>query len=172
MGNPSAQPEQKFAFPDPATGADDQTFRLIVRPDVRGARARLRFSNFFGTPKKKFGKSLDRPLAKDRLSRKRAADSQRNRKLLFEGLEDRRVLAGVPTVVAALTSNAIYLGSSGGVNYWSDSTANGTELVRQNGATFTAIDINTGAGSSSPAKVLADSTRRYVLSGSVFVIVI
>jgi lysophospholipase L1-like esterase len=49
MGNPSAQPEQKFAFPDPATGADDQTFRLIVRPDVWGTRARLRFSNFFGT---------------------------------------------------------------------------------------------------------------------------
>ena len=48
IGNASAQPEQKFAFPDPAAGADDQTFRLIVRPDVWGARARLRFSNFFG----------------------------------------------------------------------------------------------------------------------------
>jgi lysophospholipase L1-like esterase len=48
IGNPSLQPEQKFAFPDPATGAEDQTFRMIVRPDVWGARARLRFSNVFG----------------------------------------------------------------------------------------------------------------------------
>ena len=34
VGNPSAQPEQKFAFPEPAAGAKDQTFRLIVRPDL------------------------------------------------------------------------------------------------------------------------------------------
>ncbi|MGH6884304.1 MAG: GDSL-type esterase/lipase family protein, partial [Hypericibacter sp.] len=49
VGNPSAQPEQKFAFPDPAAGARDQTFRLIVRPDLWGRQARLRFSNAFGT---------------------------------------------------------------------------------------------------------------------------
>jgi lysophospholipase L1-like esterase len=49
VGNPSAQPEQKFAFPNPATGAEDQTFRLIVRPELWGPRARLRFSNAFGT---------------------------------------------------------------------------------------------------------------------------
>ena len=36
VGNPSAQPDQKFAFPDPATGARDQTFRLMVRPDLWG----------------------------------------------------------------------------------------------------------------------------------------
>ena len=33
-GNPSAQPNLRFAFPEPARGARDQTFRLIVRPDV------------------------------------------------------------------------------------------------------------------------------------------
>jgi lysophospholipase L1-like esterase len=49
LGNPAAQPEQKFAFPEPTIGADDQTFRMIVRPHVWGARARLRFSNAFGT---------------------------------------------------------------------------------------------------------------------------
>ncbi|MBR1250611.1 lysophospholipase [Bradyrhizobium sp. AUGA SZCCT0169] len=49
VGNPSAQPDQKFAFPDPAAGARDQTFRLIVRPDLWGRQARLRFSNAFGT---------------------------------------------------------------------------------------------------------------------------
>ena len=48
-GNPSAQPSQRFTFPAPATGARDQTFRLIVRPDVWGPAARLRFSNAFGT---------------------------------------------------------------------------------------------------------------------------
>src|SRR6202011_5126211 len=49
VGNPSAQPDQRFAFPVPANGARDQTFRLMVRPDVWGRQARLRFSNAFGT---------------------------------------------------------------------------------------------------------------------------
>jgi len=49
VGNPSAQPNQKFAFPSPAAGANDQTFRLIVRPDIWGQQARLRLSNVFGS---------------------------------------------------------------------------------------------------------------------------
>jgi len=48
VGNPSAQPDQKFAFPDPAAGARDQTFRLMVRPDLWGRQARIRLSNAFG----------------------------------------------------------------------------------------------------------------------------
>ncbi len=48
-GNPSAQPDQKFAFPSASTGARDQTLRLIVRPTIWGRQARLRFSNVFGT---------------------------------------------------------------------------------------------------------------------------
>ena len=55
IGNPSAQPDQRFVFPVPANGARNQTFRMIVRPDVWGRQARLRFSNAFGT----------RPLALD-----------------------------------------------------------------------------------------------------------
>jgi lysophospholipase L1-like esterase len=49
VGNPSAQPDQRFAFPSPPAGANDQTFRLIVRPDIWGRQARLRFTNAFGT---------------------------------------------------------------------------------------------------------------------------
>jgi len=49
VGNPSAQPDQRFAFPSPQAGANDQTFRLIVRPDIWGRQARLRFTNVFGT---------------------------------------------------------------------------------------------------------------------------
>ena len=49
VGNPSAQPDQRFAFPTPAIGANDQTFRLVVRPDLWGRQARLRLSNAFGT---------------------------------------------------------------------------------------------------------------------------
>jgi lysophospholipase L1-like esterase len=49
IGNPSAQPDQKFAFPEPASGARDQTFRLMVRPDLWGRQARIRLSNAFGT---------------------------------------------------------------------------------------------------------------------------
>ena len=49
VGNPSAQPDQRFAFPSRAPAARDQTFRLIVRPTLWGPQARLRFSNAFGT---------------------------------------------------------------------------------------------------------------------------
>src|SRR5271155_4767884 len=44
-GNASAQPDLRFAFPSAAVGARDQTFRLIVQPDIWGSQARLRFSN-------------------------------------------------------------------------------------------------------------------------------
>jgi lysophospholipase L1-like esterase len=49
VGNPTAQPEMKFAFPVPERGASDQSFRMVVRPDVWGTRARIRLSNIFGT---------------------------------------------------------------------------------------------------------------------------
>jgi lysophospholipase L1-like esterase len=49
IGNPSAQPDQRFAFPSAETGARDQTFRLVVRPDIWGRQARFRFSNALGT---------------------------------------------------------------------------------------------------------------------------
>jgi enterochelin esterase-like enzyme/lysophospholipase L1-like esterase len=43
-------PDLRFAFPDATTdGAVEQTFRLIVKPDLFGENYRLRFSNFFGT---------------------------------------------------------------------------------------------------------------------------
>ena len=48
-GNPSAQPDLRFAFPLPEDGAVDQSFRLIVRPDLWGDRFRIRLSNAFGT---------------------------------------------------------------------------------------------------------------------------
>jgi len=46
-GTAVAQPNLSFAFPTPE--ANDQTFRLIVRPNLWGETFRLRFSNFFGT---------------------------------------------------------------------------------------------------------------------------
>jgi len=48
-GNASAQPALRFAFPDAATGARDQTLRLIVQPAIWGRQTRLRLSNVFGT---------------------------------------------------------------------------------------------------------------------------
>lgn len=48
VGNATAQPELKFALLSAETGATDQTFRMIIRPDVWGARARIRLSNAFG----------------------------------------------------------------------------------------------------------------------------
>ena len=48
VGNPSAQPDMRFAFASPEAGARDQNFRLIVRPGLWGRQARLRFSNALG----------------------------------------------------------------------------------------------------------------------------
>src|SRR6202040_601259 len=46
-GNAVGQPDLHFAFPEPS--ANDQTFRLIVHPDLLARRVRLRFSNIFGS---------------------------------------------------------------------------------------------------------------------------
>jgi lysophospholipase L1-like esterase len=54
-GNASAQPDLKFAFPDSAQGAVDQSFRLIVKPDLWGDRVRIRLANTFGTQTITFG---------------------------------------------------------------------------------------------------------------------
>jgi lysophospholipase L1-like esterase len=48
-GNATAQPELKFVFADPAQGARDMSFRMIVKPDVWGKSTRIRLSNAFGT---------------------------------------------------------------------------------------------------------------------------
>src|SRR3569623_3706768 len=48
-GNAAAQPHLTFVFPTPASCARDQSFRLIVRPDIWGTSARIRLSNVFGT---------------------------------------------------------------------------------------------------------------------------
>jgi lysophospholipase L1-like esterase len=48
-GNSTGQPEMRFVFPSPERGACDQSFRMIVRPDVWGKQARIRFSNVLGT---------------------------------------------------------------------------------------------------------------------------
>ncbi len=47
VGNAVAQPDMHFAFPD--GGANDQTFRLVVKPYLWSGRMRLRFSNIFGS---------------------------------------------------------------------------------------------------------------------------
>jgi lysophospholipase L1-like esterase len=49
VGNATAQPELRFAFPNSAAGAKDQTFRLVIKPDIWGRQMRLRFSNAYGT---------------------------------------------------------------------------------------------------------------------------
>ncbi len=49
VGNASAQPDLGFAFPHPETGSHEQSFRLIIKPDLWGRQMRFRFSNSFGT---------------------------------------------------------------------------------------------------------------------------
>ncbi|QJE01989.1 lysophospholipase [Massilia forsythiae] len=48
-GTAILQPSLAFAFPDGATSAVDQSFRMIVRPTAWGDTFRFRFSNVFGT---------------------------------------------------------------------------------------------------------------------------
>ena len=66
VGNPSAQPDQKFAFPAPEAGARDQTFRLIVQPEIWGKQARLRFSNALRHQAGHVRRRLRRPAARQR----------------------------------------------------------------------------------------------------------
>src|SRR5882757_6186770 len=49
VGNPTAQPELKYAFASAQQGARNQSFRMIVRPDVWGPQTRIRLSTAFGT---------------------------------------------------------------------------------------------------------------------------
>ncbi len=44
-----AQPGFSLIFPQPKTGAVNQSFRMIVRPDVWGSATRIRLSNAYGT---------------------------------------------------------------------------------------------------------------------------
>jgi lysophospholipase L1-like esterase len=54
VGNPSAQPDMKLVFPSPESGARDQSFRMVVKPEIWGRETRLRFSNALGTRPVKF----------------------------------------------------------------------------------------------------------------------
>ena len=49
VGNSSAQPDLSRVFPQPQTGARDQSFRLIVRPTLWAHEARIRLSNALGS---------------------------------------------------------------------------------------------------------------------------
>jgi lysophospholipase L1-like esterase len=49
IGNATAQPELRFAFPDADKGAANQSFRLMLKPSIWGRQARIRLSNVFGT---------------------------------------------------------------------------------------------------------------------------
>jgi lysophospholipase L1-like esterase len=48
-GNDLAQPDLALAFPAPAAGARNQSFRMIVKPAIWGSHARLRLSNACGS---------------------------------------------------------------------------------------------------------------------------
>jgi hypothetical protein len=52
-GSPS--PDLAFAFPSYTIGAQEQTFRLIIKPDLWENEARLRLTNLFGTQPVTFG---------------------------------------------------------------------------------------------------------------------
>ncbi len=49
IGNPSAMPDMSRVFPVPASGARDQSFRLIVRPTLWGRETRIRMTHALGT---------------------------------------------------------------------------------------------------------------------------
>lgn len=84
IGNPSAQPDPRFAFPSTDTGARDQTMRLMVMPSLWGQQVRLRFSNAFGT----------RPVTFDGVF----AGLQRSGSVLEPGSNQAVAFSGQPTV--------------------------------------------------------------------------
>ncbi len=48
-GRETAQPDLTSVFPNPAQGAYDQSFRMIIRPDVWNSETRIRLSNAHGS---------------------------------------------------------------------------------------------------------------------------
>ena len=48
-GRETAQPDLSALFPEPGFAAHDQSFRMIVRPDIWGTQARIRLSNAHGS---------------------------------------------------------------------------------------------------------------------------
>lgn len=84
VGNPSAQPDLRFAFPSADTGARDQTMRLMVMPSLWGKQIRLRFSNALGT----------RPVTFDGVF----AGLQRSGAVVEPGSNQAVVFSGQPTV--------------------------------------------------------------------------
>lgn len=48
-GVPSGQPDLSSTFPNAKIGARNQSFRMIIKPDVFGPQFRIRLSNAFGT---------------------------------------------------------------------------------------------------------------------------
>lgn len=83
VGNPSAQPDLRFAFPSADIGARDQTMRLMVMPSLWGQQVRLRFSNALGT----------RPVAFDGVF----AGLQRSGSVLEPGTSQAVAFSGQPT---------------------------------------------------------------------------
>jgi len=89
IGNPSAQPDLKLAFPSAEAGARDQSFRLIVKPEIWGTEARLRFSNVFGARPVTFdGVFLGLSLASS------AVVHGANRRVTFDGKTQVTILPG------------------------------------------------------------------------------
>ncbi|SMC30802.1 GDSL-type esterase/lipase family protein [Polynucleobacter kasalickyi] len=49
FGNPSAQPNMSLVFPKPESGAENQSFRMVVKPSIWSSKTRIRLSNALGT---------------------------------------------------------------------------------------------------------------------------
>jgi len=88
-GSAVALPDQSFTFPVAANGANDQTFRMIMRPSVWAGEARIRFSNAFGTQPLK----LDSAFVGIQLS-SAAVVPGTNMPVLFSGRSDVTVAPG------------------------------------------------------------------------------
>ena len=63
VGNPSAQPDMKLAIPSPEAGARDQSFRLILKPEIWGREARIRGRGFASRTSMNFSRGRKRRAA-------------------------------------------------------------------------------------------------------------
>ncbi|NKB21768.1 MAG: lysophospholipase [Alphaproteobacteria bacterium] len=98
-GRETAQPDLSTIFPEPGFGARDQSFRMIVRPDVWGSQARIRLSNAHGS----------KPVTFDNIHIGMQAMSSAiltgtNRQITFDGADNVTIEAG-----ASATSDAVDL---------------------------------------------------------------
>ena len=95
-GRETAQPDLSALFPEPEYSATNQSFRMIIRPDIWGRQLRIRLSNAHGSKPITF-----KDLYVGMQSMSSAILPGTNRQIQFDGLDIVTIEAGPSQILSA-----------------------------------------------------------------------